>query len=75
MMDELKRKQFNKEWVQIEASLSSQATNDDVRKWKIPSFPLANSVYDRPSMNGVIRFCVGLRGLFITLSVCFMTDS
>jgi hypothetical protein len=53
MMDELKRKQFNKEWVQIEASLSSQATNDDVRKWKIPSFPLANSVYDRPSMSVV----------------------
>ncbi|KAL1220030.1 hypothetical protein V5N11_017641 [Cardamine amara subsp. amara] len=53
MMDELKRKQLNKEWVPIDASFSSQATNDDVRKWKIPSFPLANSVYDRPSMSVV----------------------
>lgn len=52
-MDELKRKQLNKEWVPVEASFSSQATNDDVRKWKIPSFPLANSVYDRPSMSVV----------------------
>lgn len=49
-MDELKRKQLNREWVPIEASFSSQATNDDVRKWKIPSFPLAN---DRPSMSVV----------------------
>ncbi|KAF8104600.1 hypothetical protein N665_0171s0102 [Sinapis alba] len=54
MMDELKRKQFNKEWVQNEASCSSQATtNGDVRKWKMPIFPLANSVYDRPSMSVV----------------------
>ncbi|KAG2297875.1 hypothetical protein Bca52824_034347 [Brassica carinata] len=54
MMDELKRKQFNKEWVQNEASCSSQATtNDDLRKWKTPSFPLATSVYDRPSMSVV----------------------
>lgn len=53
MMDELKRKQLNKEWVPIDASFSSQATNDDVRKWKIPSFPLANPVYDRPSMSVV----------------------
>ncbi|CAG7867062.1 unnamed protein product [Brassica rapa] len=50
MMDELKRKQFNKEF---EASCSSQATNDDLRKWKMPSFPVANSVYDRPSMSVV----------------------
>ncbi|CAN8305278.1 unnamed protein product [Cochlearia groenlandica] len=53
MMDELKRKQFNKEWDQIEASCASQAANDDARKWKIPSFPMANSVYDRPSMSVV----------------------
>ncbi|CAF2258745.1 unnamed protein product [Brassica napus] len=53
MMDELKRKQFNKELFPVEASCSSQATNDDVRKWKTPSFPLANSVYDRPSMSVV----------------------
>lgn len=52
-MDELKRKQLNKEWGPVEASFSSQATNDDVRKWKIPSFPLPNSVYDRPSMSVV----------------------
>ncbi|CAF2108772.1 hypothetical protein HID58_081157 [Brassica napus] len=54
MMDELKRKQFNKELFPVEASCSSQATtNDDVRKWKTPSFPVANSVYDRPSMSVV----------------------
>ncbi|ESQ35428.1 hypothetical protein EUTSA_v10006678mg [Eutrema salsugineum] len=53
MMDELKRKQMNKEWGQFEASCSSQATNDDFRRWKIPSLPLANSVYDRPSMSVV----------------------
>ena len=53
-MDELKRKQFNKELFPVEASCSSQATtNDDVRKWKTPSFPVANSVYDRPSMSVV----------------------
>ncbi|CAH2037833.1 unnamed protein product [Thlaspi arvense] len=53
MMDELKRKQFNKEWGQAEASFSSQATNDDVHRWKAPAFPSANSVYDRPSMSVV----------------------
>ncbi|KAJ0248017.1 F165 [Hirschfeldia incana] len=53
MMDELKRKQFNREWCPpIEASCSSQP-NDDVRKWNTPSFPLPNSVYDRPSMSVV----------------------
>ncbi|XP_010458861.1 PREDICTED: uncharacterized protein LOC104740052 [Camelina sativa] len=53
MMEELKRKQLNNEWAPIEASFSSQATNVDARKWKIPTFPLANSVYDRPSMSVV----------------------
>ncbi|KAF8087352.1 hypothetical protein N665_0588s0021 [Sinapis alba] len=48
MMDELKRKQFNKEWC------SSLATNDDddVRKWKTPSFPLANSSMSVVEDNG-----------------------
>ncbi|KAJ4879297.1 hypothetical protein Rs2_36351 [Raphanus sativus] len=51
MMDELKRKQFNKEWCgggPIEASCSSQATNDDdgLRKWKMPSFPSMSVVED-----------------------------
>ncbi|CAH8388984.1 unnamed protein product [Eruca vesicaria subsp. sativa] len=53
MMDELKRKQFNKELFPHEASCSSQATNDDLRKWKTPTFPLSNSVYDKPSMSVV----------------------
>uniref|UniRef100_A0A1J3DSM9 Uncharacterized protein n=1 Tax=Noccaea caerulescens TaxID=107243 RepID=A0A1J3DSM9_NOCCA len=55
MMDDLKMKQLNKEWgpSPVEASFSSQATNDDFRRWKIPSFPLANSVYDRPSVSVV----------------------
>ncbi|KAJ4870084.1 hypothetical protein Rs2_48320 [Raphanus sativus] len=52
MMDELKRKQFNKEWCgggPIEASCSSQATNNDddvLRKWKMPSFPSMSVVED-----------------------------
>ncbi|KAL0797783.1 hypothetical protein Bca101_052957 [Brassica carinata] len=48
MMDELKRKQFNKEWCgPIEASCSSQATtNDDIRRWNVPSFPSMSVVED-----------------------------
>ncbi|KAL0723405.1 hypothetical protein Bca4012_038004 [Brassica carinata] len=54
MIDELQRKQFNKEWGStIEASCSSQATKDDLRKLKLPSFPFSNSVYERPSMSVV----------------------
>lgn len=55
MMDDLKMKQLNKEWGPnpVEASFSSQATNDDFRRWKVPTFPLTNSVYDRPSMSVV----------------------
>ncbi|CAN8312182.1 unnamed protein product [Cochlearia groenlandica] len=57
MMDELKRKQLNIAKGPFEASFSSQATttttNDEYRRWKMPSFPLANSVNGRPSMSVV----------------------
>ncbi|KAF5449558.1 hypothetical protein F2P56_029990 [Juglans regia] len=58
LMDEFKRKELHKNLIPVETSLSSsplvtQITSENARKWHIPSFPPANSVYARPTVSGV----------------------
>ncbi|XP_022776803.1 LOW QUALITY PROTEIN: uncharacterized protein LOC111318296 [Durio zibethinus] len=58
LMDEIKKKELQKNRVHIEPSLSSsplasQITTEDAHKWHIPSFPVANSLCGRPSISGV----------------------
>ncbi|XVE53165.1 hypothetical protein DITRI_Ditri02bG0181900 [Diplodiscus trichospermus] len=58
LMDEIKKKELQKNGIPIEPSLSSsplalQITTEEAHKWHIPSFPVANSVCGRPSISGV----------------------
>ncbi|XWS23135.1 hypothetical protein CRYUN_Cryun29cG0095100 [Craigia yunnanensis] len=58
LMDEIKKKELQKNRFPIEPSLSSsplasQITTEDAHKWHIPNFPVANSVCARPSILGV----------------------
>ncbi|XWS64209.1 hypothetical protein CRYUN_Cryun06bG0166800 [Craigia yunnanensis] len=58
LMDGIKKKELQKNWIPIEPSLSSsplawQNTTEEAHKWHIPSFPMANSVCGRPSISGV----------------------
>lgn len=57
MMEEAKRKELYKQQRSIETSssssfLPSQIPSEEVRKWQMPSFPLANSGCVRPSIMG-----------------------
>ncbi|XP_022733793.1 uncharacterized protein LOC111287469 [Durio zibethinus] len=58
LMDEIKKKELQKNWIPIEPSLSSsplasQITTEDAHKWHIRSFPVGSSVCARPSISGV----------------------
>ncbi|XVF03255.1 hypothetical protein REPUB_Repub04eG0245400 [Reevesia pubescens] len=58
LMDEVKKKELQKNRIPIEPSLSSsplasQITTEDAHKWHVPSFPVANSVCGRLSISGV----------------------
>ncbi|KAK8487429.1 hypothetical protein V6N11_050405 [Hibiscus sabdariffa] len=58
LMDEIKRKDLQKNRIPIEPSLSSsllasQITTEEAIKWNIPSFPAANSLYCRPPVSGI----------------------
>ncbi|GAV74551.1 DUF863 domain-containing protein [Cephalotus follicularis] len=58
LMDEIKKKEVNKNLAPVETSLSSsplasQITSEDARRWHISSFPLSNSASARPSISGV----------------------
>ncbi|OMO71910.1 hypothetical protein COLO4_27938 [Corchorus olitorius] len=58
LMDEIRKKEIQKNRHPIEPSLSSsplasQITTEDAHKWHIPSFPVANSICARPSISGV----------------------
>lgn len=57
MMEDIRRKEIHKRQMSIEPSsssslLGSQMPSEDAGKWHMPAFPLANSVYPRPSMSG-----------------------
>ncbi|XWS69657.1 hypothetical protein CRYUN_Cryun04dG0198000 [Craigia yunnanensis] len=58
LMDEIKKKELQKNRIRIEPSLSSsplasQITAEEAHKWHIPSYPVANSVCGRPPISGV----------------------
>ncbi|GMJ09554.1 hypothetical protein like AT1G13940 [Hibiscus trionum] len=58
LMDEIKKKDLQKNQIPIEPSLSSsllasQITTEEAIKWNIPSFPLAKSLYGRPPIYGI----------------------
>ncbi|KAB2031737.1 hypothetical protein ES319_D05G325400v1 [Gossypium barbadense] len=58
LMDEIKKKQLQKNQIPIGPSLSSsplasQITTENAHKWHIPSFPEANSICARPLISGV----------------------
>ncbi|KAI4314110.1 hypothetical protein L6164_027046 [Bauhinia variegata] len=58
LMDEVKRKELHRNQVTVGTSFStgalvSQITSEDGQKRQIHGFPLANSVYGRPSNSGI----------------------
>lgn len=61
LMEEMKRKEFQRNKIPVESSFStgplvSQITTEDGQKWHVPDFPMVTSVGARPSVSGAEGF-------------------